>query len=77
MKARDKFARYERRARVLERLAARHPKSSQEVATLREAGYALCFALTEKYDEFAQYVAKMNRPLTKSEERQLKRLGIG
>jgi len=76
VRVREKFARYERRARVLERLAAQYPKSSPEVAALREAGYALCFAFTEKYDEFAQYVARMNKPMTKSEEKHLKRLGL-
>jgi len=73
MKVKDRFAQYERRARVLERIAKKYPEDSAEYRTLEIAGYALCFALTQEHEEFTEYVAEMTRPPTKKEERAMER----
>ena len=76
MRARQRFANYEQRARVLERIAKQYPENSQEVMALKQAAYALCFAMTKRHEEFGRYLAEMNKPMTEREERQLKRLGL-
>ena len=74
--ASERAALYERQARVLERVAKRYAKDSVEVATLKEAGFALCFSLTQRYEEFIKYLAEMNRPMTEKDEKHLKELGL-
>lgn len=76
MQASEGFARYERDSEVLERIAKQYPDDSAEVAVLKQAAYALLFALTESHDEFTRYLAKMNRPMTEEDEKYLKKLGL-
>ena len=76
MTLREKFKRYERRARVLEKIAGGYRQGSAEARTLKEAAYALCFALTEKHDEFTQYLAKARKPMTAADEKLIKKLGL-
>ena len=70
------FGRYERQAQVLERIAKNYRAKSKEVAVLKEAAFALAFALTQRYEEFRHYLAEVNRPLTEREEERLKKLGL-
>jgi hypothetical protein len=74
--AKEKSALYERQARVLERIAKQYPEDSTEVAALKEAAFALCFALTQRYEEFTKYLAEMNRPMREKDEEYLKKLGL-
>jgi hypothetical protein len=74
--ANERSALYESQARVLERIAKKYAEDSVEVAALKEAALALCFALTQRYEEFTKYLAKMNRPMTEKDEKHLKELGL-
>ena len=80
MKVKERYALYERQAPVLERIAQKYPEGSAENAALKQAAFALCFALTQRYDEFTKYVSDMTRPPTKAEEKRmnkhLKELGL-
>ena len=74
--ARERSALYERQARVLERIAKQYPEDSTEVAALKQAAFALCFGLTQRYEEFTKYLGEMNRPMTEDDEQYLKKLGL-
>ena len=74
--ANKRSALYERQARVLERIAKKYAKDSVEVAALKEAAFALCFALTRRYEEFTKFLTEMNRPMTEKDEKHLKELGL-
>ena len=74
--AKERSALYERQARVLERIAKQYPEDSVEVSALKESAFALCFALTQRYEEFTKYLADMNRPMTEEDEKYLKKLGL-
>lgn len=76
MRAGERFTRYEQRAQVLERIAKQYPEDSPELMTLKEAAYALCFAVTQRHEEFSRYLAEMNKPMTEKEEKRLKELGL-
>ena len=80
MKVKERYALYERQAPVLECIAKKYPEGSAEFAALKQAACALCFALTQKDEEFTKYVTDMNRLPTKEEKRMnkhLKELGLG
>jgi len=72
----ERFALYERQARVLERIAKQYQEDSTEIAALKQAAFALCFALTQRHEEFKKYLARMNRPMTEKDEKYLKKLGL-
>ena len=76
MRPTERFAAYEQKAQVLEQIANQYPEDSNEVAVLKEAALALCFGLTKKYEEFQEYLAELNRPLTEQEEKHLRDLGL-
>jgi len=72
----ERSALYERQAQVLERIAKVYPEDSAETAALKQAAFALCFALTQRHEEFSRYLADMNKPMTQKEEEHLKELGL-
>jgi hypothetical protein len=74
--AKERSALYERQARVLERIAKQYPEDSTEGAALKQAAFALCFALTQRHEEFTKYLERMNRPMTEEDEQYLKKLGL-
>jgi len=53
-----------------------YPEDSAETAALKQAAFALCFALTQRHEEFSRYLADMNKPMTQKEEEHLKELGL-
>ena len=71
-----RYVLYESHAQILENIAKQYPPDSDEVAALKESAFALCFALTEKYDEFRKYLEGLQRPLTEEEEKYLRELGL-
>lgn len=76
MDASEKFAALERKSRVLQSIAARYSKDSTEAEALKEAALALAFATIQRADEFAQYAADVEKPLSEQEEANLRALGL-
>jgi len=76
MSAKERFDAYERQAHVLKTIARQYAQNSVEERTLREAAFALSFALTERADEFARFVEQANRSLTPEERLDLARFGL-
>ena len=76
MKTTERFRRYEQEAIVLESISKNYPENSDEKRVLKSAAFALCFAMTERHEEFTKYLAHLDKPLTANEGKHLKELGL-
>ncbi|HEY7292786.1 MAG TPA: hypothetical protein VH583_23310 [Vicinamibacterales bacterium] len=72
----NRFALYEQKANILQAIAQRYAADSIEHQVLKEAAFALCFALTEKSAEFATYLENTTSSLSDDEKSRLKSLGF-
>jgi hypothetical protein len=76
MSLKDRVELYERQAAILDRVAKKHDEGSPEYAAVRQAAIALWFALTERYDDFLEYLKKFDSELTPEQKAHLKSMGI-
>jgi len=76
MSAKDRFESLERKAEVLKKIANQYGQDSAEALTIKEATFALLFALTERAEEFAKYVEQANSSLTAEQRANLARFGL-
>ena len=72
----DRFKELEKQTCILEKLATTLPRKSQEYIAVRNAAFALIFAMTEQYDSFIKFVTDTNNELTVAQKENLKKMGI-
>jgi hypothetical protein len=67
---------FEEDSKILETIATRYGEASPEYATLKRAGIALWYALTEGHERFKDYLEKFEGDLTPAQRLHLREMGI-
>jgi hypothetical protein len=76
MGMKDRIHLFEEDSRVLENIAKQHGEESREYATLKRAGIALWYVLTEGHEKFKDYLDTFNGDLTPAQRVHLTEMGI-
>jgi hypothetical protein len=61
---------------ILETVAEQYSADSSEAAALRRAAFALSFSVLRHGGEFQEFLEKVRRPLTPSEEDRIRRMNL-
>jgi hypothetical protein len=77
MSMRNRVHLFEEDSKILEAIARQYGEASPEYATLKRAGIALWYALTEGHEKFKDYLEKFEGDLTPAQRLHLKEMGIG
>lgn len=67
---------FEEDSKILETIARQYGEASPEYSTLKRAGIALWYALTEGHEKFKDYLEKFEGDLTPTQKSHLKEMGI-
>ena len=72
----DRIHLFEDDSKILKAIAKQYGDASPEYATLKRAGIALWYALTEGREKFEDYLNKFEGDLTPAQKVHLKEMGI-
>jgi hypothetical protein len=76
MNLKDRINVYEDDAKLLESIASGYDEASREHAAIKRAAVALWYALTDNYDQFKDYVEKLEGDLSPKQRAHLAAMGI-